>query len=103
TVMPYIKQWMFIYIRQRWAAKFLPHWYLRLVGKMAIRRVETERGCHYPQLEKALPKLAPRPLLMIHGGADNYIKPEMARALHDLAGQPREFWLVEGAKHNQAM
>ena len=25
-----------------------------------------------------MPKLAPRPLLMIHGGADNYIKPQTA-------------------------
>ena len=27
-----------------------------------------------------MPRLAPRPLLMIHGGADTYIKPEMAQA-----------------------
>jgi pimeloyl-ACP methyl ester carboxylesterase len=103
TMMPYVKQWMFIYIRQRWAAKLLPHWYLRMFAKMAIRRVEAERGCHYPGLERALTKLAPRPLFMIHGGADNYIKPDMARALFDRAGEPRDFWLVEGAKHNQAM
>jgi fermentation-respiration switch protein FrsA (DUF1100 family) len=44
-----------------------------------------------------------RPLLMIHGGADTYIKPEMARALYELAPGPKEFWLVEGAKHNQAL
>jgi dipeptidyl aminopeptidase/acylaminoacyl peptidase len=103
TMMPYLKQWMFIYIRQRWAAKMLPHWYLRMLAKMAIRRVEAERGCHYPGLEKALAKLAPRALLMIHGGADNYIKPDMARTLFDRAGEPRDFWLVEGAKHNQSM
>ncbi len=50
-----------------------------------------------------MPLLAPRALLMIHGGADNYIKPVMARTLFDRAGQPKEFWLVEKAKHNQAM
>ena len=76
---------------------------LGLLARIAIRRVETERGCHYPVLEPAVTKLAPRALLMIHGGADSYIKPEMARALFDRAGEPREFWLVEGAKHNQAM
>ncbi len=27
----------------------------------------------------------------------------MARALFALAGPPKEFWLVEKAKHNQAM
>ncbi len=40
---------------------------------------------------------------MIHGGADTYIKPEMARALFGYAGRPKELWLVEGAKHNQAL
>jgi hypothetical protein len=39
----------------------------------------------------------------VHGGADNYIRPEMARALHDLARPPKELWLVEGAKHNQSL
>src|SRR5690606_30904911 len=41
--------------------------------------------------------------LMIHGGMDAYIKPEMARALFEHASAPKEFWLVEGAKHNQAL
>jgi hypothetical protein len=58
---------------------------------------------HYPELEKVLHRLAPRPWLMIHGGADNYIKPEMARELFSYAGAPKEFWLVDKAKHNQAM
>ena len=40
---------------------------------------------------------------MIHGGADAYVKPDVARALFDRAGEPKTFWLVEGAKHNQAL
>jgi len=40
---------------------------------------------------------------MIHGSADNYIKPDMARTLFDMAGKPKEVWLVDGAKHNQSM
>jgi fermentation-respiration switch protein FrsA (DUF1100 family) len=39
---------------------------------------------------------------MIHGGADTYIKPVMARALFAYARPPKELWVVEGAKHNQA-
>jgi pimeloyl-ACP methyl ester carboxylesterase len=103
TMMPYIQQWMFIYVRQRWVANLLPRWYLRWIARRTIRQVARERGCHYPKLEKAMPLIAPRPLLMIHGGADSYIRPEMARALFELAGPPKEFWLVEKAKHNQAM
>ena len=39
---------------------------------------------------------------MVHGAADNYIKPDMARALFARAGAPKELWLVDGAKHNQS-
>jgi hypothetical protein len=40
---------------------------------------------------------------MIHGGSDTYIKPDMSRAIFDRAGPPKDFWLVDGAKHNQAI
>jgi fermentation-respiration switch protein FrsA (DUF1100 family) len=40
---------------------------------------------------------------MIHGALDTYIKPEMARALFEEAREPKEFWLVAEAKHNQAL
>ena len=40
---------------------------------------------------------------MIHGGSDTYIKPDMARTVFARAEAPKEFWLVEGAKHNQAI
>ena len=50
-----------------------------------------------------MPRLAPRPLLMIHGGGDNYIRPEMAQDLFKRARAPKEFWLVDKAKHNQAL
>ena len=102
TMVPYMKQWVFIYTRAHWLARMIPIWYLRMLAKISIRTVEKIRACHYPPLEESMGKLAPRPLLMIHGGADNYIKPEMASALFDLAGQPKEFWLVDKAKHNQA-
>ena len=39
---------------------------------------------------------------MIHGGDDTYIKPEMARSLFKRIRQPKELWVVQGAKHNQA-
>jgi hypothetical protein len=40
---------------------------------------------------------------MIHGEGDTYIKPLTARALFDRAGDPKELWLVKGAKHNQGL
>ena len=58
-----------------------------------------ERGCRFPHLEAELPRLGKRPLLMIHGEADNYIKPPMAEALYQLASEPKEYWL---ARRSQA-
>ena len=102
TMVPYMRQWVFIYTRTPWLARTLPSWYFSIAAQAAIRRMQRERSCHYPSLERHLPKLAPRPLFMIHGGADNYIKPDMARTLFALALEPKEFWLVENAKHNQS-
>jgi hypothetical protein len=40
---------------------------------------------------------------MIHGEADNYIKPDMARELFKRATGLKVFWVVSNAKHNQAI
>lgn len=103
TMLPYMSQWVMIYTHIPWVAKHIPNWYLRIAARIAIKKIQDLRNCHYPTtMESCMAKLAPRPLLMIHGGADNYIKPAMAQALFDLAKQPKELWIVEKAKHNQA-
>lgn len=103
TMLPYMRQFVQIYTTIKWAGRRIPYWYLRIAARIGMRRIERIRDCHYPSLEKCMPMLAPRPLLMIHGGADSYIKPDMARALFEMAEDPKEFWLVEKAKHNQAI
>ena len=102
TMVPYMAQWVFIYTRVPWIARLIPNWYFAFAARIAVRILERERACHYPLLERHLPMLSPRPLLMIHGGADNYIKPEMARSLFERVREPKELWLVENANHNQA-
>lgn len=47
--------------------------------------------------------LAPRPLLLIHGGADVRIRPEHSRALYAAAREPKELWLLPGVEHAQAI
>jgi dipeptidyl aminopeptidase/acylaminoacyl peptidase len=103
TLVPYMRQWFRIYNTRHRIQSLLPTWYYGLVGLTALRRIERERGCHYPHLERVLPKLGARPLLMIHGGGDTYITPRMAWALYERVVGPKEFWLVEGAKHNGAL
>jgi pimeloyl-ACP methyl ester carboxylesterase len=103
TMLPYMRKWVTIYSNRKWIQTLLPDWMYSVFAKATLRRVRRETGLRFPHLERAMPLLAPRPLLMIHGGGDTYIKPEMARALFDLAGDPRELWIVDGAKHNQAL
>jgi alpha-beta hydrolase superfamily lysophospholipase len=103
TMVPYMRKWISIYSDRYWIQVLLPTWFYGWVGYAALRQIGKERHCRFPHLERAMPKLAPRPLLMIHGGDDTYIKPEMAQAVYERAGAPKDFWLVEGAKHNQAL
>jgi pimeloyl-ACP methyl ester carboxylesterase len=103
TMVPYMRKWITIYSNHYFLQWALPLWYYGIVGNTALRQIRREWGCRFPSLEKALAKLAPRPLLMIHGGGDTYIKPEMTQRLFALARKPKELWLVDGAKHNQAL
>jgi pimeloyl-ACP methyl ester carboxylesterase len=103
TMVPYMRKWVALYSHHYWIQRRLPDWCFGIFATAALRRLHKITGLNFPSLERALPKLTARPLLMIHGGADTYIKPEMAKALFDLAGGPREFWLVDGARHNQSL
>jgi pimeloyl-ACP methyl ester carboxylesterase len=103
TVVLYMRKWVAIVSTRYWLQRVLPAWYYGLFADTTMRRIRRGNNCRFPRLESALPRLAPRPLLMIHGGADTYIKPEIASALFARARRPKEFWLVEGAKHNQAL
>jgi fermentation-respiration switch protein FrsA (DUF1100 family) len=103
TLVPYMRQWFRIYNSNYFAQGLLPSWYYGWIGLVALREIGRERNCKFIHLERALRALAPRPLLMIHGEKDTYIRGEMARALFDSAREPKEFWLVPGAKHNQAL
>ena len=103
VLVPYMRQWFRIYNNRYWVQGLLPSWYYGSLGLAGLRRIEKQRQCRFPHLENYVPRIAPRPVLMIHGGGDTYIRPEMAEALFEKAGQPRELWVVPGAKHNQAL
>jgi pimeloyl-ACP methyl ester carboxylesterase len=103
TLVRYMRKWIAIYstwfVLQRW----VPLWYYSYFAGLALRRLSRVRCCRFPHLEKAMARLGPRPLFMIHGGGDTYIKPELAEALFARARASKELWMVEGAKHNQAL
>lgn len=103
TVVPYMKQWFRIYNSNYAVQGLVPLWFYGLIALVGLRQIGRERRCRFPHLERYLPRLAPRPLLMIHGLADSYIKAEMSGRLFEFARQPKELWLVENAKHNLAL
>ncbi len=102
TMVPYMRKWIMIYSQRYDIIRIVPTWYYRYVAYVSVKKLGRGNGCKYPPLEPCMKRLAPRPLLMIHGGSDSYIKPEMAQNLFDRAQEPKEFWLVDKAKHNQA-
>jgi pimeloyl-ACP methyl ester carboxylesterase len=102
TVVPYMQRWIKIYSDRHLLQRVLPTWFYGLVGITGLNRVARNRGVIYPSVERAVSRLT-RPILMIHGESDNYIKPEMAKALYERAAGMKELWLVPKAKHNQAI
>jgi fermentation-respiration switch protein FrsA (DUF1100 family) len=102
TVVPYMQRWIKIYSDRHLLQRMLPSWFYGLIGVTGLNRVARNRGVTYPSVEKAVRSLR-RPIFMIHGEGDTYIKPEMAQALYSRAVDPKEFWLVPKAKHNQAV
>ncbi len=102
TMVPYLKRWIQIYSDRRIIQKVLPTWFYGIIGMVGAKKVARNRGVTYPSVEKAMSRFS-RPLLMIHGEGDTYIKPDMARALFERARGPKELWIVPKAKHNQAL
>jgi fermentation-respiration switch protein FrsA (DUF1100 family) len=103
TVVPFMRKWITVYNKSYFIQGLLPAWYYARLARLAIARVSRRRRAKFPDLEPALRRFG-RPLLMIHGEADAYIRPDMARQLFEIVrGDPKELWLIPGAKHNQSL
>lgn len=103
VMIPYMRHWFSIYNQNYIIHGLVKPWYYGLLAMKGMQQAARDRNVRYIHLEGMIGKLAPRPLFMIHGEKDGYIKPSMAKRLLARAGEPKEFWQVEGAKHNQAM
>ncbi|HJT58844.1 MAG TPA: alpha/beta hydrolase [Ktedonobacteraceae bacterium] len=58
-------------------------------------------GYHFHQVEplRDIARIAPRPILIIHGGKDSIVSPADASLLYSAAGEPKELWFEPGADH----
>jgi pimeloyl-ACP methyl ester carboxylesterase len=101
TMLAYILRWAEIYVGSKTIWRRMPKWMFASAGWAGRIRSQWLLGRSYPSLERAVARLAPRPWLMIHGEKDAYIGPEIALELFDRADDPKEAWIVPGAKHNR--
>jgi len=67
-----------------------------------IGMVITRRSPYRVAPEEQIGKLAPRPVLIVHGTHDYLITPRHAERLYHAAGEPRMLWWAEGSEHGQA-
>jgi dipeptidyl aminopeptidase/acylaminoacyl peptidase len=58
-------------------------------------------GLAVPSPLEATPNISPRPLLLMHGTADQLIPYSHSEQLHSVAGQPAELWIAQDARHAQ--
>ena len=85
-----------------WSMRPIPLWHLRNTLRMVQWIGGLRRRCRYTNLERWLPRLCNRGVLVIAGEADAYVLPEMSRQLCGRMGPACTLWEVPGAKHNMA-
>jgi len=76
----------------------VPSFILDLTLWLAEKRKGFERDDACPL--KVVHRIAPRPLLLIHGTDDRRITEAQVRRLFTAAQEPKSLWLVEGASHS---
>jgi fermentation-respiration switch protein FrsA (DUF1100 family) len=64
---------------------------------------EWQRGFETISPIKWIDKISPRPLLLVHGDADELIPLEHAYRLYQKAKQPKELKVIPGAKHKMRL
>jgi uncharacterized protein len=101
TMLPYILRWAEVYVGSGYLWRSAPVALFEFLGWVALLRTQTKLGLRYANVERGVAQLSPRPWLSIHGGRDTYIGVGIAQRLFERAGEPKELWVVEGAKHNR--
>jgi len=102
---------MHFYWTNRWATWYSPRWFQNLIPVWHVESTlrlcryisQWRRHCHYTNLERLLPKLCNRPVLLIAGGHDSCVPFEVTQSIANrIGGEQCEVWQVPRAKHNQA-
>ena len=101
TLVAFMKRWASIFARVRLVYENHPEAFWRLLAWLLMRFAQPRLRRRFPSVLRALREMQPRPMLMIHGQKDSYIRVEHARQLFAAAPGPKQLWVVPSAKHNQ--
>lgn len=97
----FVRQWGAIYL-PRIIINNIPDWHLTTLVRHAQRVSQRRHGCRYFRIEAMLPSLADRPVLLISGKRDSYVRPTISKQLCQAIGGSCESWIVPKAKHNKS-
>ncbi|MBI1309954.1 alpha/beta fold hydrolase [bacterium] len=95
------RRWVELFV-PRWALRLIPGWHVELTLASGRLFSEFRRGVRYLHLERFLPKLCKRPVLLISGQRDSYVTPQIATSLQQSVGDHSRLWMVSGARHNRS-
>lgn len=85
-----------------WVYPLLPDWHVNLTLRQAMLLSEKRRNCRYVHLELERDTLDSNSVLLISGGRDSYVTPEIAERLQSIIGRQCQLWIVPAAKHNMS-
>lgn len=79
----------------------LPAWFAPLIVWAGQRQLKVKVSLIQPVA--AIARISPRPLLVIHGSADELIDVENGLELYRAAREPKELWIVHDSPHAQGI
>lgn len=74
---------------------------ISLLTPMIVFWAEHKAGIDVSYVEPVdwIKGISPRPVLILHGGKDDYVAPDSGPRLYDAAGEPKEYWFEPEATH----
>jgi alpha-beta hydrolase superfamily lysophospholipase len=103
TIVSLMKRWAYIFARVKLVYENNTDGFWRFLLWLMMRFAQPKLGCRFPSVRKALRDMQPRAIFFIHGQKDSYIREDLTRQLYADAPAPKYLWIVEDAKHNQAV
>ena len=103
TLIALMKRWAHIFASIKLVYRNHPDTFWRFLLWLIMRFAQPKLKRRFPSVHKALRDMQPRPIFFIHGRRDSYIRVEQTQILHDTVPQPKYLWVVDKAKHNQAV